>query len=107
RRPEGPRPQGERDPGLAGWRTRDGLTRGPGGTTPYTPRRTASSAKDQRDQMSETFDAYVLEEQGPAVLRQLTDQDLPDGDVTIDVRYSSLNYKDGLALTGKGKIARS
>jgi acrylyl-CoA reductase (NADPH) len=57
--------------------------------------------------MSETFDAYVLEEQGPAVLRQLTDQDLPDGDVTIDVRYSSLNYKDGLALTGKGKIARS
>lgn len=57
--------------------------------------------------MSETFDAYVLGEQGPAVLRQLTDQDLPDGDVTIDVAYSSLNYKDGLALTGKGKIARS
>jgi acrylyl-CoA reductase (NADPH) len=57
--------------------------------------------------MSETFDAYVLEEQGPAVLRQLTDQDLPDGDVTVDVRYSSLNYKDGLALTGNGKIARS
>jgi acrylyl-CoA reductase (NADPH) len=57
--------------------------------------------------MSETFDAYVLEGQGPAVLRQLSDQDLPDGDVTVDVRYSSLNYKDGLALTGKGKIARS
>jgi NADPH:quinone reductase-like Zn-dependent oxidoreductase len=59
------------------------------------------------DQMSETFDAYVLEGQGPAVLKKLTDQDLPDGDVTVDVSYSSLNYKDGLALTGKGKIARS
>jgi putative YhdH/YhfP family quinone oxidoreductase len=56
--------------------------------------------------MSETFDAYVLEGQGPAVLRQLSDQDLPDGDVTVDVSYSSLNYKDGLALTGRGKIAR-
>jgi len=57
--------------------------------------------------MSETFDAYVLDEQGPAVLRQLSDQDLPDGEVTVDVSYSSLNYKDGLALTGRGKIARS
>jgi putative YhdH/YhfP family quinone oxidoreductase len=56
--------------------------------------------------MSEMFDAYVLEGQGPAVLRQLSDQDLPDGDVTVDVSYSSLNYKDGLALTGRGKIAR-
>jgi acrylyl-CoA reductase (NADPH) len=57
--------------------------------------------------MSDTFDAYVLEGQGPAVLKRLSDEDLPDGDVTVDVSYSSLNYKDGLALTGKGKIARS
>jgi acrylyl-CoA reductase (NADPH) len=56
--------------------------------------------------MSETFDAYVLEEQGPAVLRQLSEQDLPDAEVTVDVSHSSLNYKDGLAMTGKGKIAR-
>jgi acrylyl-CoA reductase (NADPH) len=56
--------------------------------------------------MSETFDAYVLEQQGPAVLRQLSDQDLPDAEVTVDVSHSSLNYKDGLAMTGKGKIAR-
>ncbi len=57
--------------------------------------------------MSDTFEAYVLEEQGPAVLKRLSDQDLPDGDVTVDVSYSSLNFKDGLALTGRGKIARS
>ena len=32
--------------------------------------------------------------------------DLPEGDVLIDVAYSSLNYKDGLAVTGKGKVVR-
>ena len=40
-------------------------------------------------------------------IEQLTDADLPEGDVTIDVDYSSLNYKDGLALTGQGRIVRS
>jgi acrylyl-CoA reductase (NADPH) len=56
--------------------------------------------------MGDTFDAYVLEEQGPAVLRQLSDEDLPDAEVTVDVSHSSLNYKDDLAMTGKGRIAR-
>src|ERR1700677_4566249 len=51
--------------------------------------------------MSETFDAYVLEEQGPAVLSQLSEQDLPDAEVTVDVSHSSLNYKDGLAMTAR------
>jgi acrylyl-CoA reductase (NADPH) len=50
--------------------------------------------------------ALVVSEQGPARFEHLTDADLPDGDVTVDVRYSSLNYKDGLAVTGKGKIVR-
>jgi acrylyl-CoA reductase (NADPH) len=40
-------------------------------------------------------------------LTQLTDGDLPDGDVTVAVKYSSLNYKDGLAVSGKGRIVRS
>jgi acrylyl-CoA reductase (NADPH) len=40
------------------------------------------------------------------VLTELADDDLPDGDVTVAVRYSSLNYKDGLAVTGKGRIVR-
>ncbi|MTD37868.1 acryloyl-CoA reductase [Erwinia sp. CPCC 100877] len=31
---------------------------------------------------------------------------LPEGDVTVEVDYSSLNYKDALAITGKGKIVR-
>jgi acrylyl-CoA reductase (NADPH) len=57
---------------------------------------------------SSSYPAVVLAEQGsPASVVQLTDADLPDGDVTIDVRYSSLNYKDGLAVSGKGRIARN
>jgi len=36
----------------------------------------------------------------------LPDADLPAGDVLVDVAYSSLNYKDGLAVTGRGKIVR-
>jgi acrylyl-CoA reductase (NADPH) len=54
-----------------------------------------------------TFRAIVASEPGPATLQELTDADLPEGDVTIAVQHSSLNYKDGLAVTGKGKIIRS
>jgi acrylyl-CoA reductase (NADPH) len=54
-----------------------------------------------------TFPAIILREPGPASLAQLTDDDLPEGDVTVAVQWSSLNYKDGLAVSGKGKIARS
>lgn len=40
-------------------------------------------------------------------LRDLAETDLPEGDVTIRVQWSSLNYKDALALTGKGPIIRN
>src|SRR5437763_925831 len=53
------------------------------------------------------FPAIVATEPGPATLQELTDDQLPDGDVTVAVQWSSLNYKDGLAVTGKGKIIRS
>ena len=36
----------------------------------------------------------------------LDDGDLPEGDVTVKVAYSTLNYKDGLAITGKGPVVR-
>ena len=39
-------------------------------------------------------------------LKQLGDSQLPEGDVTIDVAYSSINYKDGLAMTGSGPVVR-
>ena len=59
--------------------------------------------------MTDTFKALVLtQEDGKTVstLRQLRDADLPEGDMLLAVEYSSLNYKDGLAVTGKGKIVR-
>jgi acrylyl-CoA reductase (NADPH) len=39
-------------------------------------------------------------------LAQLDDADLPSGSVSIDVAFSSLNYKDALAITGTAPIAR-
>lgn len=41
-----------------------------------------------------------------ARLTSLDEADLPAGDVTIDVAYSTLNYKDALAITGKGPVVR-
>ncbi|MDP4005620.1 MDR family oxidoreductase [Methylobacterium sp. NEAU K] len=41
-----------------------------------------------------------------AGLREIDDAQLPEGDVTVDVTYSTLNYKDGLAITGKGPVVR-
>lgn len=56
------------------------------------------------------FRAIVIErdEQGyRASLKHLQESALPAGDVTVRVQYSTLNYKDGLAITGKGPIVRS
>ena len=39
-------------------------------------------------------------------LQALDDSDLPEGDVTVQVDYSTLNYKDGLAITGKSPVVR-
>jgi acrylyl-CoA reductase (NADPH) len=54
-----------------------------------------------------TYPAIYASEPGPATFGQLSDRDLPEGDVTVDVAWSSLNYKDGLAVSGKGRIMRS
>lgn len=42
-----------------------------------------------------------------AELTALDESSLPDRDVTVDVAYSTLNYKDALAITGRGAIVRS
>ncbi|MEJ1355220.1 MAG: MDR family oxidoreductase [Candidatus Sedimenticola sp. (ex Thyasira tokunagai)] len=41
-----------------------------------------------------------------AALQEIDESQLPEGDVTINVRYSTLNYKDGLAITGKSPVVR-
>ena len=42
-----------------------------------------------------------------AELAQVDEASLPIGDVKVKVLYSTLNYKDGLAITGKGPVVRS
>lgn len=50
---------------------------------------------------------HQLEGKTHAEVRQLAVADLPVGNVLVDIAYSSLNYKDALAVTGTGKIIRS
>lgn len=55
------------------------------------------------------FNALLLEESGKDTLarvQRLDENQLTEGDVLVRVDYSSLNYKDALAITGKGKIVR-
>lgn len=56
------------------------------------------------------FKALLLNQEDKktiATISQVDESQLPEGNVKIDVKYSSLNYKDGLAITGKGKIIRN
>ena len=41
-----------------------------------------------------------------ASLQSIDPSRLPEGDVTVQVEYSTLNYKDGLAITGKSPVVR-
>src|SRR5271165_1391788 len=59
---------------------------------------------------SPMFSAILIEkgEEGQAVaVTNLDEAQLPDGDVLVDVEYSTLNYKDGLAITGKSPVVRT
>lgn len=40
-------------------------------------------------------------------VEEISDEDLPEGDVLVRIEHSAINYKDGLCLTGKGRIVRS
>ena len=56
-----------------------------------------------------TFKAIVIEKADGGTKAALTDFDeanLMDGDVTVAVEYSCVNYKDGLAVTGKAPVVR-
>jgi len=55
------------------------------------------------------FDALVLEKDPDfhAAVKSVDDDFLPDGDVTFDVAWSTLNYKDGLAITHRAPVVRN
>src|SRR5580704_17286451 len=55
------------------------------------------------------FRALILENVNGAVqaaLKEIPVNSLPEGDVLVSIAYSSLNYKDALAVTNRGKIVR-
>jgi len=55
------------------------------------------------------FKAIVIDKAEGGQTVKLTDfdeKDLMDGDVTVRVEYSTVNYKDGLAVTGKAPVVR-
>jgi acrylyl-CoA reductase (NADPH) len=56
------------------------------------------------------FKAILLERDANATaarVASLEEASLPEGEVSIDVEFSTLNYKDGLAITGKGPVVRN
>jgi acrylyl-CoA reductase (NADPH) len=56
-----------------------------------------------------TFRAFLVEKGESGFTRRIVDRplaDLPAGDVLIDVKYSSVNYKDGLSATGNPGVTR-
>ncbi len=59
--------------------------------------------------MGQSFKALVIDQVDGKVkagFQKLDTDQLPAGELSVDVSHSTLNYKDGLAVSGKGKIAR-
>ena len=58
-----------------------------------------------------TFTALVVDRAEDGAISQsvmeLPDTALPEGDVTVAVEYSTVNYKDGLCITGQGGLVRN
>lgn len=60
--------------------------------------------------MTEPFRALVLNQKDKGVsaeFKDLTTNDLPDGEVLVRVKWSTLNYKDGMVLNGLGRLVRN
>lgn len=60
--------------------------------------------------MGDAFRALVLDQNDKKItaeFRNLTTDDLPDGDVLVRVKWSTLNYKDGMILNGLGRLVRT
>lgn len=57
-----------------------------------------------------SFKALVVRKDGDTIsqaVETLDDSQLPPGDVTVEIAYSTVNYKDGLCLTGQGGLVRN
>jgi len=64
----------------------------------------------EEESVSAQIRAIVAEETDGKIkgsLKTIDVGDLPDHDVLVDVAYSTVNYKDGLAMSGAGRICRT
>ena len=55
------------------------------------------------------YQALLIDKDGAgyrASIQSLDEDNLPEGDVTVRVDYSTINFKDGLAITGKSPVVR-
>ncbi|MEQ8397845.1 acryloyl-CoA reductase [Thalassobaculum sp.] len=61
--------------------------------------------------MTDTFRAYLLREDAnrkvTGAFEDVPVADLPDGDVTVRVAYTTVNYKDGMVMNGIGRLVRN
>ena len=76
---------------------------------PYNAGHIDSSFVAEEKSVSTQIRAIVAEEVDGRIigsLKTLSVGDLPDNDVLVDVAYSTVNYKDGLAMSGAGRICR-
>ena len=58
-----------------------------------------------------SFDAILVNKNEDksitSTIETMEESELPEGDVIVDIDYSSLNYKDALAITGAAPVVRS
>jgi acrylyl-CoA reductase (NADPH) len=65
--------------------------------------------RTQKEMTMDSIKAYLIEASGDTVragFTQLRAEQMDAGDVTVRVQYASVNYKDALAASGRGKIIR-
>ena len=75
----------------------------------WLPAQFRSGALAEKGDMADKFRALLVTKDGnrqSVAVTELTDADLMEGDVTVAVEHSTVNYKDGLAITGKAPIIR-
>ena len=53
-----------------------------------------------------TFNALLLDQDMTLAIKEVSDNDLPAGEVLVKVDYSTLNFKDGLIMNGLVKLVK-
>ena len=80
-----------------------------GGAPPHSPQRVrqvTGRATDVRQISRRSSISRDADKKQSVGITELSEADLMEGDVTVSVEYTTVNYKDGLAITGKAPVVR-